>query len=91
MAKYTEKFSLEIKSDEFYKNVIPRVPKRELQKHLRMELYHCWNGITEGEWGGSAIDWEEHVYYHLWNQGYIYQTEYNKGKYGDFEKDRINR
>jgi hypothetical protein len=59
--KYSAKFTLNIPMKEFYEFAIPLVSKKELHKAIKSELYMCWSGITNGEWGGNACDWKQLV------------------------------
>ena len=82
--KYTEKLTLEIKMQEFYLYAIPKCSKSEIRKRLKNELYHAWHGIVDGEWGGTALCWQQQVYINLFKDGYIEQTELSKNIYGDW-------
>lgn len=85
--KYSNKFTLELKMKEFYLLSIPlEKNKKLLYGAIKNELYQAWYGITSGDWGGSALDWKAGVYYNLYKDGYIIQTELSKDIYGDFSK-----
>ena len=82
--KYSEKFSLEIKMKEFYEFAIPIVDKKTLHNAIKHELYQSWNGIVDGESGGSAHDWKEFLYKSLFQDGYIIQTQKSIDTFGIF-------
>lgn len=85
--KYTNKFTLELKMEEFYQLSIPlEKNKKLLHEAIKNELYQSWHGIISGDWGGSGLDWKSNVYYNLYKNGYIIQTELSKDIYGDFSK-----
>ena len=64
--KYSAKFTLEIHMKEFYEMAIPKTKDiKEIHQFIKDELRQCWHGITEGSFGGSAIDDWKSVFY--WN------------------------
>lgn len=53
---------------------------------MNSELYHCWQGITNGEWGGDALEWKKVFYIQLFKDGFIEQTDTSIQWYGKFKK-----
>ena len=49
-------------------------------------MYHCWQGITNGDWGGEALDWKKVLYQQLFKQDIISQTDASIQWYGTFKK-----
>lgn len=84
--KYSKTFSLEIKMDEFLQYAKPLVDEDILKNAINNELYHCWHGITDGEWGGDALKWKKVFYINLFKDGFIEQTESSIEWYGEFKK-----
>ena len=82
--KYSAKFTLNIPMKEFYEFAIPLVSKKELHKAIKSELYMCWSGITNGEWGGNACDWKQLFYQNLHKDGFIKQTDKSIDFYSQF-------
>lgn len=84
--KYSKIFSLEIKMEEFLQYAKPLVDNESMISAINNELYHCWHGIVDGEWGGDALEWKKVFYIHLFKDGFIEQTEESIQWYGKFEK-----
>ena len=56
-----------------------------LKESIKSELYHCWNGIINGDWGGDALDWKEVFYHQVFKDGIIEQTKTCIEWYGNFK------
>lgn len=83
--KYSGTFSLELKMSEFYEFAKPLVDENILKESIKSELYHCWNGIINGDWGGDALDWKKVFYHQLFKDGIIEQTKTSIEWYGNFK------
>lgn len=83
--KLTQKFTLSIPMKEFYEYAIPLVEKKTLHKAIKNELYMCSQGIINGEWGGSSSNWRKILYFELFRQNIIKQTELSISVFGVFK------
>lgn len=82
---YSAKFTLEMELSEFYIFAKPLVDEEALHEAIRSELFHCWMGITGGDWGGNYVDWKKIFFHNLFDDGFIEQTQEGIAVYGKFE------